>query len=390
LRLRSDAARLAVLALLAVLVWGAPQAAAQEPATEAEVPEPPAVEARAWALADADSGLLLAGEAADERLPPASTVKVMAALVVLEEAEDLDEEVVVSAQAERFVGTVYSNVGLIQGERVTVRDLLLATLVPSGTEAVYALAEHFGAGSVERFVEKMNEKADSMGLQNTGFADPAGLDDPGNYSSARDLAAIAREALRYPLFAELVGMTEATVSTDTREIEVFTTNGLLYAYPPATGVKTGTSPEAGPSLVASAGAEDERYIAVVLAASDDLERFRAAEELLRHAFDRYEREVLVEEGAVYEERPLPYRRDESVELISAGSVAGPVDAASEVELRTTAGELPESAQAGEELGEVEVFIEGRRVGATPLVAREGYEEASIFDRVWFWITGLFE
>src|SRR5918998_6109443 len=161
---------------------------------------PPDREVKAGALVDGKSGLSRAGETPEEPLPTASTANVMTALVALEEGIDLDEEVTVSEEAESYVGTIYSNVGLIWGERLTVRDLLTAILIPSGTDAAYALAGHVGDGSVENFVEMMNQEASELGLTNTRFEDPAGLDTSGNYSSARDLATLAREALEYPLF----------------------------------------------------------------------------------------------------------------------------------------------------------------------------------------------
>src|ERR687894_3310287 len=130
---------------------------------------PPEIEAEAWALVDEESGLYLAGENPDEQLPMGSVTKIMTALVVLEEGVGLDEEVTISEEAESYVGTVYSNVGLILGERVPVRDLIEATLIPSGTDAAYALAEHVGDGSVGNFVEMMNDQASAMGLEDTNF-----------------------------------------------------------------------------------------------------------------------------------------------------------------------------------------------------------------------------
>ena len=352
---------------------------------------PPQIEAEAWALVDEQSGLYLAGENPDEQLPMGSVNKIMTALVVLEEGVDLDEEVTISEEAESYVGTTYSNVGLILGERVTVRDLLAATLIPSGTDAAYALAEHVGDGSVGNFVEMMNDEASAMGLEDTNFETPAGLDTTGNYSSARDLAAMTRVALQDPLIAEIVDTADATISTQNREIEFSNTTQLLTTYPPATGVKTGTTPQAGANLVASAEANDESYISVVLGADDSEERFRASEALLEYGFTNYDRESLINGGEVYEELPLPYRPDETVELAAAEDVIGVVGADSEVERRvTTEDELPPSAAAGEELGEVEVLIDGQRVGESPLVAQEGYEEASLWDRISYTAGGLLE
>src|SRR5215217_6499756 len=237
------AATLIALAVVLTLVPGASgwvRAATQEntggeqTAAEAAAPGQPELQTQSWALTDAKTGVYLAGKNPDERLPIASTTNVMTALMALEERTDLDEEVAISGQAERFVGYTYSNVGLIRGEHLSVRDLLVAALIPSGTESVYALAEHLGGGGgeagVERFVQRMNEKAVSMGLKNTHFENPAGLDASSHYSSARDLATITRKAMEYRAFADIVDTKQTTISTQSRVIDVFNTNDLLYVY----------------------------------------------------------------------------------------------------------------------------------------------------------------
>jgi D-alanyl-D-alanine carboxypeptidase len=356
-----------------------------------ERPDPPKINAGAWALEDTETGLYLAGEDPDKRMPIASTTKIIVALIALEKGVDLDEEVTISDQAERFVGSVYSNVGLISGERLSVRELLVASLVPSGTDADYALAEHLGGGGgkagVENFVEEMNRKADSMGLKNTHFENPAGLDSPEHYSSARDMAEIARAAMEYPEFRDIVDTEQATISTQSREIEVFNTNDLLYTYGPAIGVKTGTSPEAGPSLVAAAKEGDESYVAVVLDANGDQYRFTAAQKALDFAFADYEREALVREGQVYEKVGLPFRREESVGLAAAEDVPALAGPGLEVERRTTTDEPPPEARSGEDLGTVEVLVDGKSVGSAPLVTVQGYEEASLWQKIQYWTSG---
>ena len=378
----------ALVALLFVLISGA--SAGSEAAAQ-EAPDPPKINAGAWALEDTETGLYLAGKNPDKRMPIASTTKIMVALVALESGVDLDEEVTISDQAERFVGSVYSNVGLISGERLSVRELLVASLVPSGTDAVYALAEHLGGGGgkagVENCVEEMNRKADSMGLENTHFDNPAGLDSPEHYSSARDLAEIARAAMEYPVFRDIVDNETAKITTQTREIDLTTTNNLLYIYAPATGVKTGTSLDAGPSLVASAKEGDESYIAVVLDANGDQYRFSAAQTALDFGFADYEREAIVREGQVYEKVGLPFRREESVGLAAAEDVPGLVGPGLEVERRTTTDEPPPEARAGEELGTIEVLVDGQSVGSAPLVTDNGYEEASLWQKIRYWTSG---
>ena len=383
----------ALIALVFVLVSGtsAGNGARAQEEKEHGAPDPPKINAGAWALEDTETGLYLAGKNPDKRMPIASTTKIMVALIAFERGVDLDEEVTISDQAERFVGSVYSNVGLISGERLSVQELLVASLVPSGTDAVYALAEHLGGGGgkagVENCVEEMNRKADSMGLENTHFEDPAGLDSPEHYSSARDMAEIARAAMEYPEFRDIVDTEQATVTTQSREIEFLNTNNLLYLYEPATGIKTGTSPEAGPSLVASAREGDESYIAVILDAGGDQYRFQAAQTALDFGFADYEREALIKEDQVYAKVGLPFRREESVGLAAAEDLPGLAGPGLEVERRTTTDEPPPEARAGEELGTVEVIVDEKSVGSAPLVTEKGYEEASLWQKIRYWTSG---
>jgi D-alanyl-D-alanine carboxypeptidase (penicillin-binding protein 5/6) len=374
---------LAALALILQCV-AAPCALAQEAG--------PGVAAQAWALTDAESGEYLAGENASERLPMGSTDKIMVALVALKQVEagdaSLADEVTVSEDAAAFATPLYSNVGLFAGDTLSVRELLAATLIPSGNDAAYALAEHLGGGSVDAFVEMMNREAGELGLQDTRFKNPMGLDDRGQYSSARDLAAMARAASAYPEFREIIATDYATITTQDREIELVSTNELLFTYPPATGVKTGTTPRAGESLVASAASKDESYVAVILDAKED--RFAASIRTLEHGFAAYDRTNLVIEGEQYARADVPYRRGKTVGLVAKWSVEGLVDGSPEVERETKVfEELPSSAKRGTTLGEVVVKVDGERVGESPLVASRSYGGASLWERVWYTVGGIF-
>lgn len=380
---------LTLLMLAALVVIGVQgQALAQQ--TSGDAPE---IQAEAWAVADAESGRVLAGENADEQIMVASTAKVMTALVVLESGVKLDEEIVISQDAEEYVGDTYSNIGLISGESVTARDLLAASLIPSGTDADYALAEYVGDGSVEQFVAQMNGRADELGLQNTNFTNPTGIDEENNYSSASDLLKITGAALEYDLFRELISQTQATIragGAEEREIQVYTTNELLNSYPPASGVKTGTG-SAGYMLISSAEAQDESYIAAVLGAEDEEAVNQSSEGLLDYAFASFQRQAIIEEGRAYDEREIPFR-DGSIELRAAESVSAIVEEGAEVERRVGGGDLPDSAQQGDEVGRVEVLVGGESVGESALLASEGYEEASFLrkttSRLYGWIGGL--
>ena len=352
----------------------------------AHAQEAPDVAARAWALTDIRSGEVLAGEHVSERLPMASITKIMVALAALREA-DLEEEATVSEEAASFATTAYSNVGLLAGDTLSVRELLMATLVASGDDAAYALAEHLGEGSARRFVEEMNREAAAFGLEDTRFENPVGFDARGQYSSAGDLARMTRLAMGYPEFREMVSTDYATITTQHREIELVSTNDLLFTYPPATGVKTGTTPAAGPSLVASAEDENESYLSVILDARED--RFAASIRVLEHGFAAYDRKNLVLRDERYASAGVPYRRDEKVDLVAKENVSGLVGGNSEIgrEVKILK-DLPGAAGPGTELGEVVVTVDGVQVGKSPLVARNGYDEASLWERVWYTASSL--
>ncbi len=382
----ADIRRVALVAALVlfVLPWTAGGAWAQEN----EAREVPALEvsAGAWAMTDLRSGEYLVGEGASTELSMASTTKIMAALVALQ--TDLDEEVTVSEEAAAFAVPAYSNVGLLPGDVLSARELLMATMISSGDDAAYALAEHVGDGSVESFVGMMNERGEEMGLRNTNFENPVGFDARGHHTSAGDLAEMTRVAMEDPAFREMVSTEYATIATPYREIPLTNTNELLFAYQPATGVKTGTTPAAGESLVSSATMGDEEYAFVILDAGED--RFAASRRAFEHAFAAYDRTDLVVEGRSYAGSDVPYRRGEKIDLAAAGGVEGLVDASPKVEREVSVvKDPPATARPGTELGEVVVRVDGEKVGESPLVARRGYEEASLWERVWYTVEGVF-
>lgn len=351
-----------------------------------EVPLPQ-VSARAWVIIDPETGEVLAGDNATQEAPMASTTKIMTALIVLENA-DLDEDVTVSRNAASFAIPAYSNAGLREGDVLSVRDMLRAALIVSGNDAAVALAEHVG-GDVDGFVAMMNEEARRLGLDETSFENPTGLDARGHYSSARDLAALARATMDYSLFRRITTTKYTAVYTaEGREIPLSNVNELLYSYPAATGVKTGTSPAAGPSLVASATVADEDYISVVLDAPD---RYGESTDILDYGFAAYDRRSLVTEGERYDSIQAPYRRDEEVPLVASKGIAALVDSDSRVKTSTSVMEdLPPSARRGDRLGEVVLRVDGERVGRVALVADAAYEEAPVWQRAWYSVSELWK
>ncbi|OQA04664.1 MAG: D-alanyl-D-alanine carboxypeptidase DacF precursor [bacterium ADurb.Bin400] len=228
--------------------------------------ETPQIFAKNYILVDNNTGKVLAKQAHKDRVPIASTTKMMTAIVALENY-DLDEVATISPDAVKQIG---ATAHLRIGERITIHSLLKALLIKSGNDAAYALAEHMnqpGESGIEKFVNKMNEKARSLGLQDTNYRDPAGLDTAG-YSTAYDLYVIASNGLRNQVFADIVSTGRDTVQNVDGTIfhDLKNSNRLVneYAYPGAIGVKTGYMPEAGHILVSAAKRNDHTLIGVVI------------------------------------------------------------------------------------------------------------------------------
>lgn len=221
--------------------------------------QPPVLSVASAVVVDLDAGQTLYAWQPDVPLPPASTVKVMTALLVLQQA-NVEDTVVVSPSAAAAAG---SRMGLQAGEAITVLDLLYGLLLPSGNDAAVALAEHV-AGDEAAFVALMNHTAQSLGLDGTRFTNPHGLDEEGQFATAADLLVITRAALDYPVFEQIVATRTATVA----DRILANTNELLGAYPGVDGIKTGTTDAAGECLIASVSRNGHRLVAVVLGSQD--------------------------------------------------------------------------------------------------------------------------
>lgn len=241
------------------------------------LPDPPRVPARAAILVEADSGAVLYAKRADRPMHPASTTKILTALLVLERG-NLDDVVTVSARAAITPG---SSMGLRAGLRIRLEDLLYGILLASGNDAAVAAAEHL-AGSVQAFADWMNQRAWELGALSSHFENPHGLTAAGHMTTARDLAILAARALQHRVFREIACTPAADVCTvDPGWIRILTNTNRLLGRQGVEGVKTGTTSAAGNCLVASAVRDGVRLIAVVLDASD---RYEAAGRLLEWGF----------------------------------------------------------------------------------------------------------
>jgi D-alanyl-D-alanine carboxypeptidase (penicillin-binding protein 5/6) len=209
----------------------------------------------------------------------ASLTKIMTALMVIEHGR-LNDIATISRDAAGETGT---RLGVIEGERWRVIDLLASSLIMSSNDTCRAMAEHV-AGSQPLFVQMMNRRAGQLGLKNTRFRNACGHDEKGHYSSARDLAALVNSALQNRVFADAVGLAGGTVATSdgVRTLTITSTNELLGRYPGAAGVKTGYTPRAGKCLIALARRSEGSVLLILLNAPD---RWWKAEEILNAAFD---------------------------------------------------------------------------------------------------------
>ena len=328
----------------------------------------PHVQAHAFLVAGGPSAEVLAADDADARVPIASITKLMTALVVLDHAKPGDTVTVAAPAA--VVGE--SSINLHAGEQLTVRDLLAGALIQSANDAAYALAEHVGRGSVERFVRMMNAKAAELGLTETHFARPDGLDTPGHLSSAHDVLILARTAMQRPLIRSLVRERSARIAGGR---SLSTWNDLLGRYPGLYGVKTGHTDDAGWCEIAVARRDGTTVYAVILGSPTRDRRNADLASLLNWGFHRFARLQVVEGGKRYASAEIPFS-DDSLPLVAEKGVAATVLATRplvETVVAPMVVDLP--VRKGQRLGEVRVTEAGRLVAKVPLVASRDVDEA---------------
>ena len=344
----------------------------------------PEVSAPTWILVEASTGQIIGEKDAEERRSPASITKIMTLLLIFEELEEgkirLEDTVITSAHAKSMGG---SQVFLEEGETQTLETMIKCIVVASGNDASVAVAEHI-AGTEQDFVDRMNEKAEELGMKDTHFEDCCGLTDSDNhYTSAKDVAIMSRELItKYPaIFNYTKIWMEDITHTTARGSTPFTlssTNKLLKQYEWATGLKTGSTSKAKCCLSATAEKDGIELIAVVMACPDYKARFRDATALLNYGYSvsrLYEDEnqeklqpVLVK-GGVQEQAQIGYEGEFRYLDITGKDL-------SQVEKLIS---LPEYAQAplkeGMAVGEAVYMLDGKKLGSVPIIYLETVEKA---------------
>jgi D-alanyl-D-alanine carboxypeptidase (penicillin-binding protein 5/6) len=300
-----------VLALAALLLAAAlTLAPGTAPAAAA-----PRITAQSAIVIDARDGTLLYEKAADVKRQIASTTKLMTALLVLEQAKLSD-----TIMAPRYRSlAAESKINLGEGERMTVADLVRATLVYSANDAADTLAIGI-AGSKESFVRQMNRRAQQLGLTNTHYANPVGLDEAGNYSTSRDLAKLVLKLREFPFFRRTVRARSVTLKSGSHVRTLANRNQLVRRLNWIDGVKTGHTNQAGYVLVASSRRAGAPLISVVLGTPSDAERYQDTLLLFNYAIGRYHRVQPVRQREVLAQVPIRYRAGAKLDLIAARSV----------------------------------------------------------------------
>lgn len=342
---------------------------------EEEAVETGAGSAKASILIERETGTILQEHNSDLPLPMASTTKVMTALMALEYGR-LDEEVTCSPNAFGVPGT---SIYLEQGETLTLKEMLYGLMLASGNDAAVAIAEHI-AGSSEAFCQQMTRRAKELGCENTRFATPHGLPHADHYTTARDLAQIARAAMEYPLFREIVSTQRASIPWQGRNYDriLQNKNKLLSTYQGATGIKTGYTKAAGRCLVFGAQREGMEVIGVVLGCPD---WFGEAARIMDKGFANYQYLTLFREGEALRTLPVEESETKQVNAVLQGDLSAvlPKNGWPKIEI-----DLPANLQAGiiagEQLGEVRLTYEGQTIAKQPLVADQAAPARSF--RTW--------
>ncbi len=322
-----------------------------------------AVSARKAILLDSQTGRVLFSRNADDRSLIASTTKIMTALVVCEQCNVLDR-VQIPKEA---VGIEGSSIYLKEGEVLTVQELLYGMMLHSGNDAATALAIYCG-GTVEGFAELMNDKARKIGLQNTHFVNPHGLDAPEHYSTARDLAILAGTAMENPVFARTVSA--KTVTIGNRSLRNH--NKLLWQVEGADGVKTGFTKAAGRILVSSAMRNGRRLVCVTI---DDGNDWADHKKLYEQGFGGYQVYKLVSAGQQMGTVPVLGGQQDSVGLVALEDFYYPLAQGERPEIRLSIKSFVYAPVVeGTDAGFAYVCLEGRAVGKVALAFTETIEQ----------------
>lgn len=356
----------------------------------------PALDATAALLVSPDSGMVLYSKNADQKRYPASTTKIMTALLTLENVSNLDETVTSEAVDFENVTADSSNAGILLGEQVTVRDLLYALMLPSANEAAYMLARHVG-GSWEQFVDMMNDRAAELGCTGTHFCNPCGLHEEDHYTTACDLYLIAKEAMKDATFRDIVSTVQHRMAKTNLHEEriIYTTNQLIFSsfqpwsYANCLGIKTGHTSQAGNCFVGYAEYGDAKLFSVVLGCSDSSKEypsvaasFTDTKKLCQWGFENFTSKTLARQGEEVTYTKVKLSTDTNQLLLTAkADVVALLPKDLDVKALELVEDIPEEVKApvkaGDPIGTATYRYNGTDYGTVELVALNDISRSTV-------------
>lgn len=331
-------------------------------------------------LIERDTGEVLFKKNSDEKLPPASMTKIMTMLLIMEALDEgrlkMDEMVRASEYAASMGG---SQIFLEPGEEMTVEQLLKGIAIGSGNDASVAMAERIG-GSEEAFVKMMNDKVKELGLKNTFFKNTTGLPVEGHYSTAYDMAMMAKELLKYEKITKFTGAYEGYLREDTdKKFWLVNTNKLVRFYPGVDGLKTGFTSEAKYCLTATAQKDGMRAIAVVFGAPTSKARNAQVSKMLDYAFSQYQTHPMFKKGHPLGKAVISKGERQTINAVTSESVSLLTKKGENIEdvkqKITLNKSLKAPVEKGDRVGTLKLLKNGKTLAETPLVADTSVKKA---------------
>ena len=334
-------------------------------------------------LIEEDSGKVLYEKNAHDRYAPASMTKIMSMILIMEEIEKgklkWDDTLVASENAASMGG---SQIFLKANEKMSVKDLFKAVAIGSANDATIVFAEKIG-GTEKRFVDKMNEKVKSLGLKDTNFKNATGLDEANHYSSAYDMAFMARELIKHEKIFSFTTIYEDYLRQDTdNKFWLVNTNKLIKTYEGADGLKTGYTKEAGYCLTATAKRNRMRLIGSIMGASESKTRNSNMMTLLDYGFNTYEMQVEVKKGEVVSNKSISKAKNQNVKIVPKKDVSVLVEKGNEkdalnYEMKLNKIKLP--IKKGQEIGTLKLKDGNKIINEVSLTVKEDVKKASIIE-----------
>lgn len=339
--------------------------------------------AKSAILIDASTGQILFEKNSHEKLAPASMTKIMSMLVIVESIEKgiihWDDMVTASSNASGMGG---SQILLETGEQMKVEDMFKGVAVASGNDAVVALAEAV-AGTTDEFVKMMNDKVKELGLKDTNFKNPHGLDDANHYSSAYDMAMIARELVKHEKVLTFTSIYEDYLRKGTsKEFWLVNTNKLVRFYNGVDGLKTGYTTEAGYCLTATAKKNDMRLISVVMGEESNGLRTSETSSLLDYGFAQYKSTELVKQGDVVTEVQIEKAKNQNVSIITkdnASILSKKTEKMGDITYETKLDKIKAPVKKGDKVGTLKVKEDGKLIKEITLTVKQDVKEANILE-----------